>query len=363
MPDLSSTLPDTPVVEVGKPTRAGHDNNFNFLRLLFASLVIVSHGPELADGDRRRELLTRLFGSISFGELAVSCFFLLSGYLIVASWDRRPELLDYSTKRIRRIYPGYFVAFLLSVMVVGPLSVPTFTSYLKEINWHFLLGNLLQIRQPIVAGVFPGTHFDLLNGAMWSISYEFRCYMLVALIGLAGAKYQKGIWLTLLVITIGLLRLTPQLDSIRFPGMNYVVENLSELVRLLVFFSSGACFYLFRNQLPLKSTWAAAAFVLFLLGLCKMSLANTALATAGAYCLFWLAFARVPVLEWFKRKDDISYGLYLYGWPIQKLLVLYFPTASPWLLLLPALVLASLAGYLSWNLVEKHFLKRASRIR
>jgi peptidoglycan/LPS O-acetylase OafA/YrhL len=56
------------------------------------------------EGDRRLELLTRLFGSISFGELAVSCFFLLSGYLIASSWPRRPELVDYFTKRIRRIY-------------------------------------------------------------------------------------------------------------------------------------------------------------------------------------------------------------------------------------------------------------------
>jgi peptidoglycan/LPS O-acetylase OafA/YrhL len=356
-------LPLQSITEVGKSTPAGHDNNFNFLRLLFASLVIVSHGPELADGDRRRELLTRLFGSLSFGELAVSCFFLLSGYLIVSSWQRRPELLDYFTKRIRRIYPGYFVAFLLSVLVVGPLSMPTLSSYTKELNWHFLLGNLLQIRQPIVANVFPGTHFSLLNGAMWSISYEFRCYVLVILIGLVGAKYQKAIWLTLLLLAIGLLRMTAQLNSIHFPGMNYVIENLSEFVRLLTFFSAGSCFYLFRQQLPLKSTWAALAFGLFLLGLFKPALANIALATVGAYALFWLAFAQVPTLNWFKRKDDISYGLYLYGWPIQKLLLWFFPTASPWLLLLPALALAGLAGYLSWNLVEKRFLKRTSKTR
>ena len=74
------------------------NNNFGFLRLLFAILVIVSHSPEAIDGNRSREILTNIFGTISFGEFAVDGFFMISGYLIYKSYQNSTSFKNYIFK-------------------------------------------------------------------------------------------------------------------------------------------------------------------------------------------------------------------------------------------------------------------------
>ncbi|RZJ93209.1 MAG: acyltransferase [Hymenobacter sp.] len=341
------------------PVRATHNNNFNFLRLLFASLVLVSHAPELRDGDRHRELLSRL-GGISFGELAVQGFFLLSGYLIVSSWWRKPQLKPYFESRIRRIVPGFWVAFVLSVVVVGVLSTHQATaSYFASLDYLALTKEALRLQPPEAPHVFDGQPYPVLNGALYTIAYEFRCYILVALLGLVGLRSQKYIWLTLLLASLGLLYFSPHLENLAFPGRLYLFIDVPTFVRLLTFFAAGATFHLFRPWLVLDWKLAALAGVLVLVFLLELpQFTNFALATAGAYALFWFAFADLPLLDRFKHWADASYGLYLYGWPIQKLLNWYFPNVSPWVLLLVAVPICVALGLTSWYLVESRFLKR-----
>src|SRR5207244_9380332 len=96
-------------------------NNFGPLRLLFASLVVVGHAPELHDGNRSREILSNII-DVSAGELAVLCFFLVSGFLIVKSYNDSSSVSSYLLKRALRIYPAFVACFTICLLVIAPFS-------------------------------------------------------------------------------------------------------------------------------------------------------------------------------------------------------------------------------------------------
>jgi peptidoglycan/LPS O-acetylase OafA/YrhL len=128
-------------------------NNLGALRLFFAILVILAHSHELIDGNRSREILTRTFGTLSFGDLGVDGFFLISGYLITKSFVESPSVIEYLFKRTLRIYPGYVVAFLLCILTISPFVGGNISS----LSITTILKDIVLLHPPEVSGVFAGT--------------------------------------------------------------------------------------------------------------------------------------------------------------------------------------------------------------
>ena len=327
-------------------------NNFGFLRLLFASLVIVSHSPELVDGNRSREILTRIFGTMSFGEISVDGFFLISGYLITQSFMRSSSTFEYLLKRVLRIVPGYAVSFVLCVLVVAPFAGNGVIWSLRLVE--ILLLQMLTLSPPMIAGAFDGLPYPLLNGAMWTIAYEFRCYLAVTVFGLLGIcrpRYRivaAGAVAILLMLNATGAMLTDH------PNQDMLLGVAAYNTRFGAVFGVGALYYLFRDRIPLTNVGAGIAAILLGGMMFRPLLAEAAYAILGGYLILWFAF-RVPVLRLsvLDNKVDISYGLYLYGWPAQTLIIWHDRTVNPWLLCCLSLALASLFGYASWILVEK----------
>ena len=184
-----------------------HKNNIGLLRLLFASLVIIGHAPEMMDGNRSHEPLTMIFHSLSLGELSVDAFFLLSGYLITRSMIGTGSLSRYLERRVLRIYPAFIVAYLLSVFVLGPF---VHAQPWMELPSTFL--RLVMLKNPMsYPGQLPGLFYPDLNGAMWTISYEFRCYLLIGALGVLGLLTcrKSMIFLTALAIVSSIIATFP----------------------------------------------------------------------------------------------------------------------------------------------------------
>jgi peptidoglycan/LPS O-acetylase OafA/YrhL len=324
-------------------------NNYNLLRFVLALLVLFGHSPELIDGNRSRDWLAQTFGSISFGELAVDGFFLLSGYLIAQSWDSQPHAWPFLKKRLLRIFPGFIVSSIICALIVGPLASDP-SAYFGSFQVIPFITTLLRLGIPAVPEVFAGTPYPYVNGAMWTIAKEFVCYLFVLVVGVTGTFRKPYLCLAATAIVFLALAFL-KVNSYTVPAT----------LRLASFFLCGTCYYLYRRRVPMRGDVAAAVAVVTVAALFSRLGAEFVLASLGGYALLYAAEKRSPLLSHFNRLPDVSYGLYLYGWPTQKLLLWYLPSLSPLGLFALAAPIAIAFGTVSWYLVEKPALRLKGR--
>jgi peptidoglycan/LPS O-acetylase OafA/YrhL len=342
----------------GIRSSASEKNNVGFLRLLFATLVVIGHAPEMIDGGRVREPLTVVFHTLSLGELSVDGFFLLSGYLITKSMVQTKSLGGYLERRILRIYPAFVVANLLGAFLLAP--------FVGAHPLHWLpktLVSMVYLKRASFPGQLVGLPIPDLNGSMWTIPYEFRCYLLIAMLGVAGWLLRRKL---ILVITAAALVLcvvgtfpwaNAKIEALAFsPVIVGLVGSPWQTLRLTTIFLIGACFYLYWDKFAprLNAKVALACTLGAALLMFNPHTAEFALVTLGAYALFWLAFrANLGPVQKINDRWDISYGVYLYGWPIATAVLWVNRGIEPWLLCAIALPLSLAAGAASWWGVEK----------
>ena len=292
---MSTSIPTEP--------REARLNNFNLLRLIFATLVIVSHAPEIQDGNRKRELLTRVFGTISFGDLAVDSFFILSGYLITKSWVSHPHVFTYLKSRVLRIYPGFAVASLLCAFIIGPIfGTP---SYFTDFSNYLYLKSLAMLRPPATPPIFPGTFYPVVNGAMWSIYVEFCCYLFVLAFGFLGLFARRYIWAMLTLVAIGTY-VPHQTQVVQMTAWHFM--NL----RCFMAFFSGGLFYLYKAEIPWRNDLAFAALALAIILIFGTAVSEVGVSLLWGYVILQFAHSSKALLS-FNKLPDVSYGTYLYA--------------------------------------------------
>jgi len=338
----------------------GRDNNFDFLRFFLASLVIFSHSfAVLYNGTWQGydPLLHLTRGQVAFGGGAVDGFFLISGFLITKSWERSKGAGDFARKRIFRILPALVAVLLVTAFVFGPLATTLpLNEYLgSALTYKYLA--FMGTRNLHLTDRLPGVfvHNPLayrVNGSLWTIRCEALCYVLVAVLGLLRCYRLPALVLTASVAAVG----------VTIVQGNHVNtgNNLEGPFHVLIYFLWGMTFYLYRDKIchsPLLAVSALAGLVVSdLIGILPFTLP-----LLGGYALFYAAFSARLKLHKFARYGDFSYGIYLYAFPVQQLLVAHFQ--SVWnaeTLALATFVIAGLCAVLSWHVVEKPWLKRKS---
>jgi peptidoglycan/LPS O-acetylase OafA/YrhL len=328
-------------------------NNFDLVRLGLALAVVVSHAFSITTGLPDHEPL-KISTGFTLGEHAVNGFFAISGFLVTMSFDRR-DWRDYVVARVLRIAPALIAATLAVGLVLGlALTRLPATEYLASPSlWRFVTATLTEFKSNTsLPDVFAQNPFKAPLATVWTLRYEVFCYLGVLILGLAGLLRRRRM---VLVSVAGL--------AFALAGLGIVDPDASKGVetalRLPLIFAAGGAVYLWRERVPLSAGLAVA--ILFAAVLLHETFAyRPMLFLAETYGILWLGLTRgVPTID---PKADLSYGTYLYGWPVQQALVALFPSAAALTLLMPALAITLAAAALSWHLVEKPSLALKARM-
>lgn len=334
--------------------RAG--NNFDFLRLNLALLVIVSHSWLLIGRNSSDPMMLATHGQMDSGAVAVNAFFIISGFLIAQSWTRSSGWRDFLARRVLRIYPGFLMAGALSALVFAPMIEPDPGAYWGSFDpSRFLLGLLeLRLRTPETVGV---------NGSLWTVRYEFLCYLGIMGLGLARALPRRGWILGVLVATMTALG-AQEIFGLRVDDQRagWVLGYFVRLSRLSSNFLAGTVFFLYRDRVVLsaRGIWLAASAFAAMAAQPWVNVLPAAFPVVGGYLVLAVAYLPVRWMHDWARRCDLSYGIYLYGYPIQQVVILLLggPTEagrsslSPWVIFAASVPPTVLAAAASWWLVE-----------
>ena len=342
-------------------------NNLNFLRLSLAILVILSHSFPLATGSESTEpFILATHGQTTGGTIAVDLFFVLSGFLITNSFLSSSSVWSYLGKRIRRIYPGFVATMLVGALVVAPLasaSSPFHTAAAQLGNFVLSCVRLHEFDylHAFASNPAPGA----INGSLWSISYEFWCYIAVAVLGLIGILARRhmvlGIFCLSLIVSF-LFAITGWAPGGSF--LNPIFGFPPLWARLLPMYLAGVVFFLYRDRIPLNGYIALGALGALVVAAYIPLAWTVCFPVAGTYLLFWFGYHPGIRLTDFARYGDFSYGTYLYAFPIQQLIMKFFGhPISPYLLSAIAVPLTLMAAILSWHLIEKRFVGSSAKVR
>ncbi|AEI62621.1 acyltransferase family protein [Corallococcus macrosporus] len=327
-------------------------NNLDFLRFAAAAGVLFSHAFPLGEGKGTAEPLEAFTrGQFSLGRLGVAVFLIISGVLITRSWERTPEVARFVWARALRIFPALGVMLLLTVGVLGPAftRLPLGEYLTAPDTARYLLGNLaLNWPQWHLPGVFESNAYPTaVNGSLWTLKYEVGFYLLTLGLGLTGLL-RKG------MVVFGLAGAAVA---------TLVTGRLGFWPELYLYFGGGVALYQWRERVRM-SAWVALACAAGWLVTARLGDGcRIVTGLLGGYVVLYLAFRPLGALADFGRRGDLSYGVYLYAFPVQQAVTALLGGRTAWwvnaAVALPCVLVLSA---LSWRWVEQPALRRKERL-
>lgn len=335
------------------------ENNFSMLHFIGALMVVYGHQWALLGGSPPAWL------GNSVSTLGVKMIFVITGYLITQSYLRECRFGRYMLRRLIRIYPALIFCVVGSTVLLSIVSTLPSETYFHW-SWRYVADNLLLRPNYTLPGAFESNIYpNAVNGSLWTMPVEVSMYVVVGgLLHLlllvfprdAEKRFKKpAVWIyaafVLAVCGAGL--------AYKFSGRSLVIgfwgtDWIAALdVAPYILLGSLYCIADLKKYCNLQ-----VAFVLVVLASC-LEIPYTEAVTMAVvpYCVLSFSVTEKPVFrDWF-RKNNIAYGVYLWGFPLQQL-VLYvlrdhIAALSPNDAFLISLFPILLMAWLSHHLIER----------
>lgn len=330
------------------------DNNFQLIRFSAALGVFISHTFPLAGyglGGKAQML----------GHVSLNVFFIISGFLVCKSFFSRP-IHSYFASRALRILPALIAAVLLSTFFLGLLITElTLTSYLSSPDvYEYAVKNIVLILPDIpntLPGVFLSSEYaSTVNAPLWSLPYEVACYIFLALLAFATrAKTDTKVFTissTLLFLICFSVYAANQITK----SNDFAIYFGKDTFRLIGMFFMGVGFYLLRSRIEVSHKVMTFSLAIFVLSLTYRPASIILLYLLIAYAVFYFAYIfRGPFLK-FNHLGDYSYGIYIFGYPIQQTIEQIFPKLGLSVFFIVTFAITLTLAILSWHIVEKRAL-------
>ena len=326
-------------------------NNFDFIRYFFAFSLVIVHFCTLMGIDQ--------FWVIS-GGLRVKVFFIMSGFLIFYSYIKNPNLKNYIRKRTKRIFPPYLLVVILCFIIGIFITNLRITEYLQsKESYSYLINNILFLNflQPTLPGVFENNPIQAVNGSLWTMKVEIMFYISVPIVFYLLKKYNK-LWVMIGIFVFSILY--EQCFTYLFEKTNNELYFFirKQIGSQFIYFYSGTFillyFQYFRKYLKYLFPLAIA--------ICIFEDANIILFYLEpiATSIIIIGFAyNFKYLNFIRKYDNITYGIYLYHFPIIQIIIqLNIAKEYPLIAFLLSLIITIITAILSWKYLEKPIINK-----
>ena len=339
-------------------------NSIGFLRWLLAFAVIFSHAGPLAGFYGGHDLGSQISSEQSLGGVAVAGFFFFSGFLITLSRMGKSTIFRYFWRRALRIFPAFWLVLLFTAFLFAPIawvletgSIDGYWDAPRESPFTYFLANFtLDLGQRNIAEGGSTLPYAMIhggydwNGSAWTLEYEFFAYVIVGGLGLVGVLAYR--WAVTAFAGLILVLNAAQWSGAGDVAAWYPGFGDPFLLMFLGPFAFGMLFAVWQDHIPIDDRLASAALLL----------ACASYAVGGwniwgmfmfAYFLMWFAIRATKLQHWEKR-GDLSYGIYLFAWPLMQLGAAAGLHHLGWFVYhLVIVVAAHLFAFASWHLIEK----------